>query len=135
MKAVCTTFGVAAVAAAAAPTGPCPLLEPSESPFVCVASDLSGAVVVIEGGGIDTEGGEISIGSEAGAVGGEDLVEVGAEADAEGCIGIDFGRDAGDRRSVGNALRGRDSVVAMLNNALNAINAINGETNQCCCCW
>jgi hypothetical protein len=59
------------------------------------------------------EVGEMSIGSEAGGAGGEDLVEVGADAAAEGRIGMDFGREVGDRWSVGNALRGRDSVVAM----------------------
>jgi len=65
---------------------------------VCEDSGFSGAVVVIAGGGIDTtDGGEMSIGSEAGAVGGEDLVDVGADAEADGRIGIDFGREVGDR--------------------------------------
>jgi hypothetical protein len=52
-----------------------------------------------------------SIGSDVGTAGGETLFD---EETAEESMGIDFGRDPGERWSVGKGLRGKDSVVAMM---------------------
>jgi hypothetical protein len=71
--------------------------------------------LLIAGGGIDVVMvGTISIGSDAETTESETLFDDEA---AEESMGIDFGRDPGERWSVGKGLRGKDSVVAMMERA------------------